>query len=90
MVRQIRQFAHNVVISTSNQYITTVYVDCVDLAAKVPLLSAYGGGSCDTQRIHLLGQMSGIDEMSTDHLKLLDCLSFHKEVERTALICDHF
>ena len=69
-----RQFTHDVVISTSiSPYI--VYVNWLNLAAETSLLSAHGDGSCDisAQQIYLLGQLSRIYDMITDHLKLLGC-----------------
>ena len=69
----------------------------------IELLSASGVQNCDTYSLGPLRvPLSRFDEMNADHLKLLCYVyevvllrlqpipQFYKEVECTALICDHF
>ena len=66
-----------------------------------PIELFYAVWNCDTYSLGPLRlPLSRFDEMNADHLKLLGyevvllrlqpILQFYKEVERTALICDHF
>ena len=50
-----------------------VYVDLLRLAAFLLSASGLCVRCCDTRPMYSLGPFNGIDEMDTDHLKVLGC-----------------
>ena len=91
----------NVVISTSISLYSTVYVDWLDLAAKAwPFYLHTAAGVVTLNGYICLGNRAGLMRwvltiwscwaVKSCYYDYSQYLSFQKEVERTALICDHF